>query len=231
MPWKVIGVVERRKQFVEQWQSAEYTMTELCAQHGISRQAGYNTLSRYQKAWWKGLEERSRAPRRHPNQTAVVLEQIIVELRRKHMGWGPRKFKAFLEQRQPQRHWPAASTIGAVVTARRVGDTTQEAAPRRSLHRAVCQCSANPTHVWCADFKGWGRTQDGERIDPLTVSDAHSRYLVALPGGGQNRHRASAVDFRSCLPRVWHAAGDSHRQRRALCFARTARIVAATRCG
>src|SRR5438445_8566175 len=32
--------------------------------------------------------------------------------------------------------------------------------------------------VWCADFKGWFRTGDGERIDPLTISDAHSRYLL-----------------------------------------------------
>jgi hypothetical protein len=31
--------------------------------------------------------------------------------------------------------------------------------------------------VWCADFKGWFRTGDGERIDPLTITDAHSRYL------------------------------------------------------
>ena len=28
------------------------------------------------------------------------------------------------------------------------------------------------------DFKGWFRTGDGERIDPLTISDAHSRYLL-----------------------------------------------------
>ena len=35
-----------------------------------------------------------------------------------------------------------------------------------------------PNQVWCADFKGWFRTQDGERIDPLTITDAHSRYLL-----------------------------------------------------
>src|SRR6266851_1601269 len=35
-----------------------------------------------------------------------------------------------------------------------------------------------PNRVWCADFKGWFRTADGERIDPLTISDAHSRYLL-----------------------------------------------------
>src|ERR1700686_572379 len=32
--------------------------------------------------------------------------------------------------------------------------------------------------VWCADFKGWFRTADGQRIDPLTISDARSRYLL-----------------------------------------------------
>jgi hypothetical protein len=32
--------------------------------------------------------------------------------------------------------------------------------------------------VWCADFKGWFRSGDGDRIDPLTISDAYSRYLL-----------------------------------------------------
>ena len=32
--------------------------------------------------------------------------------------------------------------------------------------------------VWCADFKGWFLTGKGERIDPLTVTDAHSRFLL-----------------------------------------------------
>jgi hypothetical protein len=32
--------------------------------------------------------------------------------------------------------------------------------------------------VWCADYKGWFRTGDGQRCDPLTISDAASRYLI-----------------------------------------------------
>jgi len=39
-----------------------------------------------------------------------------------------------------------------------------------------------PNRVWCADFKGWFRTADGERIDPLTISDAYSRYLLRCQG-------------------------------------------------
>src|SRR5260370_17468405 len=37
---------------------------------------------------------------------------------------------------------------------------------------------AGPNQTWCMDFKGWFRTRDGERIDPFTLSDAYSRYLL-----------------------------------------------------
>src|SRR5262249_12083736 len=33
--------------------------------------------------------------------------------------------------------------------------------------------------VWCADYKGWVRSGDGRRCDPLTVTDAFSRFLLA----------------------------------------------------
>ena len=35
-----------------------------------------------------------------------------------------------------------------------------------------------PNAVWCADFKGWFRTGDGQRCGPLTVTDAYSRMLL-----------------------------------------------------
>lgn len=35
-----------------------------------------------------------------------------------------------------------------------------------------------PNDVWCIDIKGWWRTADGRRCEPLTVSDAMSRYLL-----------------------------------------------------
>jgi putative transposase len=36
-----------------------------------------------------------------------------------------------------------------------------------------------PNATWCADFKGWFRTRDGTRCDPLTISDGHSRFILA----------------------------------------------------
>jgi transposase InsO family protein len=32
--------------------------------------------------------------------------------------------------------------------------------------------------LWCIDFKGWFRTADGQRCDPLTITDAYSRYAL-----------------------------------------------------
>jgi putative transposase len=177
MPWKEIGIVEKRTEFVKQWLAQEWTMTELCARHGISRQSGYNTLARYQQWGWEGLEARSQAPHRHPNQTAAELEQRIVELRQQHMRWGPRKLKAVLERRDPATSWPAASTMGALL--RREGLAIPRRRRRRiDAYRAPFASATESNAVWCADFKGWARTQDGTRIDPLTMTDACSRYLL-----------------------------------------------------
>jgi transposase InsO family protein len=35
-----------------------------------------------------------------------------------------------------------------------------------------------PNDLWCIDFKGWFRTADGQRCDPLTITDADSRFLI-----------------------------------------------------
>ena len=32
--------------------------------------------------------------------------------------------------------------------------------------------------MWCVDFKGWFLTGDGTHCEPLTLSDAYSRYLL-----------------------------------------------------
>ena len=39
-----------------------------------------------------------------------------------------------------------------------------------------------PHGVWCADFKGWFRPQDGERIAPLTISGAPARTAATITG-------------------------------------------------
>jgi hypothetical protein len=57
------------------------------------------------------------------------------------------------------------------------------------------------------DFKGWFRTQDGKRVEPLTVRDLFSRYLLAvclLPDQSWRPVRAVFVRLFGCYgyPRI-----------------------------
>lgn len=134
-------------------------------------------LRRYQQSGVAGLVELDRAAARHPNQTPPAIEAAVLELRQAHMRWGPRKLKRVLERDEPGRSWPAASTIGAVL--KREGLVVARKKRRKTApYREPLAHADGPNRVWCADFKGWFRTRDGARIDPLTISDAYSRYLL-----------------------------------------------------
>jgi transposase InsO family protein len=102
----------------------------------------------------------------------------ILALRREHPRWGPRKLRKLLMEGGGDVRWPAASSIGDLL--RRKG----LARPRQKRSHTVrysqpLQHAQGANQVWCADFKGWFRCGNGERCDPLTISDAYSRYLLA----------------------------------------------------
>jgi putative transposase len=177
MPWKASSVMDERTRFVLEHERKMYTMTELCEIYDIARETGYYWLRRYQQGGLEALQDRDRAPERHPNQTPEGTEAAVLELRRAHMRWGPRKLKRVLERESLQRPWPAASTIGAMLA--REGLVIPRKKRRRAPPYTEPFASADaPNRVWCADFKGWFQTQDGQRVDPLTITDAHSRYLL-----------------------------------------------------
>lgn len=169
--------MEEKLRFVFEYEQGQRSMTELCQRYEIARETGYVWIRRYRERGLDGLVEQSRAARRHRNQTAAEIEQIVLELRQAHSRWGPRKLKRILEREEPGRVWPAASTIGALL--KREGLVVARRKRRRTTPYSEPLAHADgPNRVWCADFKGWFRTGDGRRIDPLTITDAHSRYLL-----------------------------------------------------
>lgn len=48
MPWQERSPMDLRMQFVREWQSGCWTMTELCADYQISRKTGYKWIDRYE---------------------------------------------------------------------------------------------------------------------------------------------------------------------------------------
>jgi putative transposase len=177
MPWRTGGVMDEKLRFVFEYQRDEQTMTELCQRYEIARETGYVWLRRFRQYGAEGLVELNRAPGRHPNQTAAALEAAVLALRQAHMTWGPRKLKRILERDEPGRGWPASSTMGEIV--KRAGLVVARKKRRRTEpYTAPLAHAVESNRVWCADFKGWFRSGDGTRIDPLTITDACSRYLL-----------------------------------------------------
>jgi putative transposase len=184
MPWKASSVMEEKLRFILEYERDEQTMSELCSSFGISRETGYVWLRRYRELGKLGLVEMERGAQRHPNQTPWEIEQLVLELRQTHMGWGPRKLKRVLQRDEPGRRWPASSTIGEMV--KRAGLVVARRKRRKTApYSAPLAHADGPNRVWCADFKGWFRTGNGERIDPLTISDAYRRYLLRCQAVGK----------------------------------------------
>jgi len=178
MPWKETCAMDERLMFIGECLRGELPMTALCERYGISRKTGYKWLERHRSDPLHGLIDRSRAPHRPVNAMAADVAQEIVALRRRYPHFGPRKLLVKLQLRDPSIAWPAASTIGDLL--RREG--LSEPRRRRTRAEPVTQpflAVTAPNDVWCTDFKGWFRTADGTRCDPLTISDAHSRFLLA----------------------------------------------------
>lgn len=177
MPWKESKALDERKSFIQEWERGDDNLAELCRRYGVSRPTAYTWLKRYETEGEAGLEERSRSPHQCPHAMSEAVTERILKLRREHARWGPRKLRAYLMARQPEQSWPAASSIGALLS--REGLTHRRHLRRRTPPQSKPLAHAQaPNQVWCVDYKGWFYCGNGQRCDPLTISDAFSRYLL-----------------------------------------------------
>ena len=135
------------------------------------------------------------------------------------MRWGPRKLKRVLERDQPGRSWPAASTMGELLKREELVVARKKRRHTPPYSEPLAHADG-PNRVWCADLKGWFRTGDGERIDPLTISDAHSRYLLRCEAVEKTDTARARGILRGGISRVWVAGSDPHRPWSAVCLAR-----------
>jgi transposase InsO family protein len=184
MGWLETCAVEERIRFVLLVGRNEVSFSEACRQFGVSRKTGYKWVERHKEAGVAGLLDRSRAPLHHPQAISDRLGERCLEVRREHPTWGPLKVRAYLEHRWPATSWPATSTIGELFD--REGLTVKRKLRRRSPPSSAPFANCNGANdLWCIDFKGWFLTGDGYRYEPLTLSDAHCRYLLRCLGLGR----------------------------------------------
>lgn len=193
MAWRTTNVQEQRIEFVVAASRGKQSMTQLCAEFGISRPTGYSWLKRYQRSGLGGIQEKSRRPHQSPQRTTRLVEQRVVELRQQRPDWGARKIQHLL--------WEEGIRLP--------GSTIHRIFLRYDLVRACDRRPAadkrfersQPNQLWQMDFKGpkgWDQP-----VGPLSVLDDHSRYVVVLANTGSTR--GSGVQ--AVLERVFRESG------------------------
>ena len=178
MPWRTTSAVEERLRFVAEYLDGVATMTELAEEYGISRETGYTWVRRYEAEGPAGLHDRSRRPHRSANATPQAVIDALVEARRHHPTWGPKKL---LTYGWPLTTRPARSTASAIL--KRAGLIDRRRRRRRPGHPGRPPAViASPNVLWTIDFKGQFRTGDRRWCYPLTLIDSCSRYVLACDG-------------------------------------------------
>jgi len=148
---------------------------------GVSRKTGHKWINRFKVLGMTGLEDASRARHSQSHQTVEVIVTRILELKCQYSDWGPVTIRSALYREQPSVHWPAASTIGAILKAHGLVKRRQ---PRRKTPPQTRPLghALSPNEVWSADFKGQFRLGNGQLCYPLTISDNCSRTAIPLEG-------------------------------------------------
>lgn len=188
MSWRVSDPMSERVKLIGLLTSGQRSVTALSREFGISRKTAYKWLERFREKGIDGLKDRSRATKTCPHQTSEEIRDLLIKARKQHPTWGSEKLKHWLlDTKKVTMGLPAPSTIGAIL------DRAGLVRPRRLRRRtplptsAMPQEATEPNQEWDTDFKGQFRMCNGRYCYPLTLTDAHSRYLLgvrALEGTG-----------------------------------------------
>jgi putative transposase len=182
MSWKETCPVQEREAFVKAALSRSVSVTALCRKFQVSRKTGYKWLDRFLKEGTPGLQDRSRAPHEQAHRLSDEVVDRVLEVRRRHRSWGPKKIAAHLGMGRPRDHWLVVSSVGRIL--KRHGLIK----PRRIRSRKLAPGSETwtvakePNDVWTVDFKGKFRMGDGRYFHPLTMMDDLSRYILRCRG-------------------------------------------------
>jgi len=191
MPWKETEVMRLREEFVLKALGDVMSFTDLCNEYNVSRKTGYKWLERFRQGGLGALYDQPRRPKSSPD---ALEESVVCELLRIKKSikstWGPKKVHALYERYHGQSATPSLSSVKRVLD--RAGYVEHRRRPRRDqaarAHEGMVP--GKPNELWTVDFKGWWKTRDRARCEPLTVRDGFSCFLLDLRAMESQSERA-----------------------------------------
>jgi transposase InsO family protein len=170
-----LSVAEQRYQAVLAVIKDGRTVTEVAAAVGVSRQTLHAWLGKYEAGGLEGLVDGSHRPKSCPHQLEAVVEVAVLEARRAHPGWGPRRIAVELARRGVE---PAPTESAVYRCLRRAGVVEPDGRRRRTREWKRWE-RGRPNELWQFDVVGGFLLRDGSRAKALTGVDDHSRYCVS----------------------------------------------------
>jgi transposase InsO family protein len=169
-----LSVAEQRYRAVLAVIADGQTVKDVAAAVGVSRQTLHTWLARYEVEGLEGLADRSHRPVSCPHQMPAGVEASVLEMRRLHPGWGPRRI-AF-ELRSRQRLVTSESGVYRCLLRAGLIEPDQRRRRRRNWKRWE---RGLPNELWQMDVVGGFLLADGTRAKALTGVDDHSRFCVS----------------------------------------------------
>lgn len=178
MPWKETSVMEERELFINAVLENADTFKDNCIKFGISTKTGYKWFNRFNEDGLKGLNDHSRRPAAHPASLSEDTLCQLIELKLAHSSFGPKKILELYRRIHPSDA-PSLSSVNRIF--KKVGLVKKRRKRRASNTGRLTSNIAvsQPNDLWTIDFKGWWKSLDNKRIEPLTVRDEFSRYVLA----------------------------------------------------
>ena len=180
MSWKEISSLARRLRFVKLALKAPRGMSHLCWVFRISRKTGYKWVARFEREGLRGLRHRPRRPHHCPRQISAEWLARIRRLRRRHRSWGSKKLRVRLCKEHPAQRVPSVRSITKWLRRMKLSRRRYYRPAGPHVKRPSLTQARRCNQVWTVDFKGWFRTADGQRAEPLTVRDMFSCYLLTV---------------------------------------------------
>jgi transposase InsO family protein len=179
MPWKEQNAMELRMEFALKAVQETVPFVDLCREYGISPKTGYKWKERFVARGMEGMSELSRRPRSSPTQLSENVVCRIVRIKQAHRTWGPRKIRDVYARHHGGGEVPSESSFKRVLDKAGLVERRVRRPAAQSGAIGVNPAPAQaPNALWTVDFKGWWRTADRLRCEPLTVRDAYSRYVL-----------------------------------------------------
>jgi transposase InsO family protein len=193
MPWKETTTMEQKIEFICEWRTGKYTITELCKSFEISRPTAYRLIDRFEKQGYEGLREQSRTPRKHPNATKENIVKGILQLKTKHPRWGAKKIKILLFNDFTEQEIPSVVTIHNIL--KRNGFVCPQKRMRRVKPVYPIFDPKECNEVWSADYKGKFLMGNKIYCHPLTIADSKSRFLFSAKGHYHEDLKSAKTEF------------------------------------